>query len=77
MNKEKTEFDWHEEANSFIFNWRQATGVSPTYNDVIKETKGIDGYAEVTANEYAETLWNYISKILEEEAEKNEEDMEI
>lgn len=53
---EKTRAQWQEEADSFVYEWEQATGKKPTLDDVISECKdiGIDNYKE-----YAETLFSY------------------
>lgn len=54
---EKTTYQWQEEAESFAYEYEQATGHKPTLDDVIAECKdiGIDNYAE-----YAETLYSYM-----------------
>ena len=57
MMNEKTTYQWQEEAESFAYEYKQATGHKPTLDDVIAECKdiGIDNYVE-----YAETLYSYM-----------------
>lgn len=54
---EKTKAQWQEEADSFAYEWEQATGRKPTLDDVISECKdiGIDN-----AEEYAKILFGYM-----------------
>lgn len=57
MNEKKTTYQWQEEAESFAYEYEQATGHKPTLDEVIAECKniGIDNYQE-----YAVKLYNYM-----------------
>jgi hypothetical protein len=55
--KEKTAYQWEEEAETFADEWRAATNTEPTLEDVIAECKdiGIENYEE-----YAFKLYSYM-----------------
>lgn len=55
----KTTYQWQEEAESFAYEYEQATGHKPSLNEVISECKdiGIENYKE-----YAEKLFSYMKE---------------
>lgn len=57
---EKTTYQWQEEAESFAYEYEQATGHKPSLNEIIAECKdiGIDNYKE-----YAEKLFSYMEEV--------------
>ena len=66
----KTMQNWIDEAVSFAYEWKQATGKAPTKNDVLRECKEIaSGDSDIkqtmidecgSVEQYAEELYSYI-----------------
>lgn len=59
----KTRQQWLDEADSFLFNWTNATGRDPLKEDVIAECIEFND-PPYNTREYGETLWEYITELL-------------
>lgn len=58
----KTTLQWYDEASSFVYEWLRACDKLPTFDDVLSESIN---------KEYAETLYNYVEKVIEKEYATN------